>query len=706
MAEPTPASRRRLLLLIVGIAVVLIAALVPLVRWATDPLRDPSGPIQAPRPARTTEQFYFVMTDRFANGDPSNDTGGLVGDRLTTGYDPRHPGFYHGGDLAGVMAQLDYIQGLGTTAIWLTPAFVNKPVQGTGENASAGYHGYWITDFTQIDPHLGSNDEMKQLITAIHDRGMRIYFDIIVNHTADVISYAGGKYDYISKVQQPYRDASGQVVDDAALAASRAPFPELDANSFAPYQPVLLGPDATVKQPAWLNDPTMYHNRGDSTWAGESVTHGDFFGLDDLFTERPEVVAGFTEIYRTWLDWGVDGFRIDTVKHVNMEFWQQFAPALAAAGGDDYFAFGEVFSTDIEQTSRYTTTGQLPAVLDFGFQQAAVKVAQLSSPAELAAVWDNDDYLIDADSSPYQSPTFLGNHDMGRIGMMLTGSADQQLARARFAHSLLFLTRGQPVVYYGDEQGLTGTGGDQAARQDLFATQTPRYAADAVIGGEPGSRDRYDTDHPLYRHIAALAELRAGHPGLVDGAQLVRFVAPGAGLLVTSRIAEAQEYVVVANNSNQPASQQVRLDSRDTVLEPIFGGGQATAVDAAGNASVSAEPMSVRVYRVSAPLPDRQQAPTATFEPIDASRPELRVPIEVSLSEPAFSQVSFFVRPLGAGRWTPLGTDDAPHSRTGRYRVLPDLSGYPAGSEVQVRAVVTDASGNASRTETTVRIGG
>ena len=108
----------------------------------------------------TRERFYFVMADRFANGNKANDTGGLTGGREQTGYDPTDKGFYHGGDLTGLTNKLDYIKGLGTTAIWLTPAFKNRPVQGTGADASAGYHGYWITDFTQVDPHLGTNDDM------------------------------------------------------------------------------------------------------------------------------------------------------------------------------------------------------------------------------------------------------------------------------------------------------------------------------------------------------------------------------------------------------------------------------------------------------------------------------------------------------------------------------------------------------------------
>src|SRR5918996_4229469 len=143
----------------------------------------------------TGERFYFVMADRFANGDPTNDTGGIAGDRLVHGHDPTHTGFYHGGDLAGLLEQLDYIEGMGTTAIWLTPSFENKPVQGAPGTESAGYHGYWITDFTQIDPHLGTNDELKELVDAAHARGIKFFFDIITNHTADVITYEESAYD-------------------------------------------------------------------------------------------------------------------------------------------------------------------------------------------------------------------------------------------------------------------------------------------------------------------------------------------------------------------------------------------------------------------------------------------------------------------------------------------------------------------------------
>src|SRR3954453_12483887 len=154
------------------------------------------------RGAVTDENFYFVTADRFENGDTGNDLGGLPADPMVSGFDPTNKGFYNGGDLKGLLNRIDYVHGLGTTSIWLTPSFKNKAVQ--PEDGSAGYHGYWVTDFTQIDPHLGTNDDLRALINAAHSRGMKVYFDIITNHTADVIGYTtGARRPYVSKDVSP-----------------------------------------------------------------------------------------------------------------------------------------------------------------------------------------------------------------------------------------------------------------------------------------------------------------------------------------------------------------------------------------------------------------------------------------------------------------------------------------------------------------------
>ena len=391
--------------------------------------------------APSEEVVYFVLPDRFENGDTGNDTGDFIGDRLTTGFDPSHKGFYHGGDLAGLTQRLDYIEGLGITAIWFAPIFQNKPVQGPAGDESAGYHGYWVTDFTRPDGHFGTREEFKVFVDAAHARGMKVYMDIITNHTADVIRYAEGDetgYVYRSKGDFPYSRKGG--VDGPAINPGfmgdedrgEANFAKLTDPTYA-YTPVVPATEKDVKVPAWLNDPTNYHNRGDSTFAGESSTYGDFVGLDDLFTEQPDVVDGMTDIYRAWVDLGIDGFRIDTAKHVNTEFWQEFAPAIrehaASVGNDDFFAFGEVYDANPAYLSQFSTIGRLDATLDFGFQDVGLGFAKGGATTRLRDFYAADDFYTDADSNAYASPTFLGNHDMGRIGTFLQGG-DAVLERA------------------------------------------------------------------------------------------------------------------------------------------------------------------------------------------------------------------------------------------------------------------------------------
>lgn len=645
--------------------------------------------VPALRPPQAQEQFYFVLTDRFANGDRSNDRGGLPDDRLLSGFDPTDQAFHHGGDLAGLRARLDYIAGLGTTALWLTPSFVNRPVQGAGVDASSSYHGYWPVDLTRVDPHLGTDEELKDLIDDAHARGMKVYLDVITNHTADVIAYDGGATTYVSKAERPYLDAEGRPFDDAAAVASGA-FPAVDAATVAPYVPVFRTPaDATAKTPAWLNDPTMYHNRGDTTWAGESDTYGDFVGLDDLWTERPEVVEGLIEVYRGWIDLGVDGFRVDTVRHVGLPFWQRFVPAMLEHGGDDFFLFGEVYAADPAVLSHYSTAGRLPATLDFAFQERARAWASGGPAADLAALFATDDYYTDHDSNAASLPTFLGNHDMGRIGFFLGGvaSGDELLERTKLAHSLLFLTRGQPVVYYGDEQGLAGDGGDRDARQDLFATRVASYAAEPVIGGEAGARERYDPDHPLYRHIAGLAALRRDHPGLVTGN--VEPVGAGGGLLAFTRRAPgaAEQYLVVLNNAATPVDAGVQAGHDAAAWRPVSGGGPtASPGGVAGELAVALPAFGTQVFVRPAPVTAGGDLALADLGGVLVDG----APLRVAWPDADGGQVSFHVRVAGERDWRWLGTDDT----RAEFAVYPSLPDVAPGTRLEVRAIGRASDGS------------
>lgn len=664
-----------------------------------------AAPVRQPG---SSEQFYFVMTDRFENADTTNDTGGLAGDRLATGFDPTDKGFYNGGDLAGLRAQLDYIEGLGTTAIWLTPSFKNRPVQGAGTaDVSAGYHGYWITDFTQIDPHLGTNAELEALIADAHARGIKVYFDIITNHTADVIDYAEGQYSYIDQATTPYSLADGVTPFDPADYAGTGTFPTLDPAASFPYTPVVDPEDADVKVPAWLNDVTLYHNRGNSTYSGESTTYGDFSGLDDLMTEDQRVVDGFVDVYNTWIDLGIDGFRIDTVKHVNFEFWEDWTTRVLdyahANGKPDFFMFGEVYDADPAKLSPYVRRTDMNSVLDFTFQSAASTYARGFSPDTLTQLFAGDDMYTTPTTSASALPTFLGNHDMGRIGYFVAGDGNG-LERSELAHSLMYLTRGQPVVYYGDEQGFIGSGGDKSARQTLFASQVAEYTGQQLLTGETvGSVDRFDTGAPLYEHIAALAALREATPALESGAQIERPVS-GAGedsVYAFSRVLRDDkiEHLVAVNNAASDATVTVDTLTPGAQFTSILGGHAPVTADADG-----AVQLTVPAFSAVALVADGPVAAGAGDIAVDLPTPGAALtglsPVRADVPDDVWSETSFAYRVVGSDEWTPLGT-----AETTTPRVFHDVAGLAAGTLVEYRAVSVDAAGTAVAASTYGSVG-
>jgi alpha-amylase len=660
------------------------------------PLHSQRGPV-------TDENFYFVMADRFDNGDPANDRGGLGDDPLVSGFDPTKKGFYNGGDLRGLRNRIDYVKGLGTTSIWLTPSFKNKAVQ-LEDGPSAGYHGYWITDFTQIDPHLGTNAELRALIDAAHARGMKVYFDIITNHTADVIGYQqGARKSYVSKDSVPYRTAAGAPFDDRDFAGTGS-FPAMSASSSFPYTPVLDPAEQNLKVPAWLNDVSLYHNRGDTTFVGENSLYGDFFGLDDLFTENPRVVDGMIDIYQRWIaDFGVDGFRIDTMKHVNDEFWQVFGPRVLRFarehGKREFFMFGEVFDTTKSFTSQFTTKDKMQSVLDFPFQDAARNFASRGTPtSQLETFFNGDDWYTDADSNAYQLPTFLGNHDMGRFGGFVQadnpGAGDAEwLGRDRLAHELMYFSRGNPVVYYGDEQGFTGNGGDQLARQTLFASRVPEYLDDDLLGTEAThATANFNPSHPLYQSIKRLADVAKAHPALRDGTHQHRLASADAGIYAFSRISREQqrEYVVALNNSEQARTAAIPTYVSRGKFERIYGTGpDRVRSNDDRTLTLTVPPLSTVVYALDGRIPESRSAPRIELNaPAPAAESRGRMQVSASVQGSSLYEVTFYAR-AGNGRWEQIGTDD-----TAPYRVFHDVSGLPSGTNVQYRAVVLDNDRN------------
>jgi glycosidase len=597
-----------------------LAALLALDGGAAAQGPDPAARAAAAMRARApqAEIIYFLLPDRFANGDPRNDRGGIPGGKLDHGFDPSDKAFYQGGDLKGLTGKLDYIAGLGSTAIWLGPVYRNKAVQPHQGGHSAGYHGYWITDFLDVDPHFGAKADLKALIAAAHARGMKVYLDIITNHTADVIEYRGCAFQacaYRSQADFPWTRAGGPAgaainggftgVDDR----SPANFARLTNPTWA-YQPVVPEAERTVKNPAWLNDPIHYNNRGVSDFRGEASVMGDFpAGLDDLNTAHPRVVAGLIDIFGWWIDeYGVDGFRIDTARHVEPEFWQVFVPAMLerarARGIPNFHIFGEVFDPDPAALARHTRVDGFPAVLDFAFQAAVTDViAKGQGTTRLATLFAADHLYEGGAPAARQLPTFLGNHDMGRFAHFVRQArpyADdaEVLARVRLAHALMFFARGVPTVYSGDEQGFAGDGGDQDARETHFASRVPSYLDNRLLGtASTHARDNYDAGHPLYRAIAQFAAIRRADPALSDGAMKIRAHGENSPLFAFSRLLpDGSETLVAINAGVQAVSANVLVEADSARFRPSLGD-CAPAAQAPGSYRVSVPALSAVVCR-------------------------------------------------------------------------------------------------------------
>ena len=559
------------------------------------------------------EVIYFLLPDRFENGDTKNDTGGIKGDRLKTGYDPAHKGFFHGGDIKGLAQRLDYIKNLGATAIWLAPIFKNNPVQGKPGDESAGYHGYWVTNFTTVDPHFGTEADFKALVDAAHARGMKVYMDIIANHTADVIQYSdcpAGGCVYRSRADFPYqrRAADGRAINPGFAGDSvQTPenFAKLTDPNFA-FTVTVPKAEAKVKAPAWLNDPIYYHNRGETTYWNESATMGDFVGLDDLMTENPRVVSGMIDIYGSWIDrFGIDGFRVDTARHVNPEFWRAFVPAMLARakakGIPNFHIFGEIGGIGLEpgKLATHTRVDGFPAVLDFAFRQAVLDtVAGTAGTDKLWELFFQDPlYEGGADKARIQ-PTFISNHDNGRFAYFVRkalpqASDDEVLARVRLAHAMLLTLRGVPTIYAGDEQGFAGDGWDQDAREDMFPSRVASYNDNRLLGTKATTAEsNFDTTHPLYRLISELSVLRASTPALTRGAQVVRNYSTTPGLFAVARIdpETGREIVLVFNTSNAPLKANVEVSTASARFETLYGQCP-TAASAPGSIAITLPPL-------------------------------------------------------------------------------------------------------------------
>jgi alpha-amylase len=659
--------------------------------------------------AFASQRIYFVMPDRYANGDPSNDRGGLTGPRSVTGYDPADTSWYHGGDLKGLTGKctdkrtgLARLEDLGFTAIWVTPVVAQQHVQAD----SAAYHGYWGLDFTRVDPHLGTNADFAAFVDCAHGLGLKVYLDVVVNHTADVITPAGGS-TYRGTDEVPYRDCRGKPFSAQRYAGTQR-FPCLSAR-YQPRQPLVLPQNRGLKKPAWLNQVTRYHNRGDITFDSCSTAcfeQGDFFGLDDIFTEQPFVVNGLAKVFGDWIrQFKVDGFRVDTAKHVDRAFFKSWTPKILAtaraSGVKDFEIFGEVTLNDAAELAIFQRERRLPNVLDFPLQDALVRYAGGSAGSRgVAARLLDDDYFRRPDGVAPTPATFLGNHDLGRAALLIkqqTNASGLDLERRlQLGYALLYLLRGAPVVYYGDEVGMIGRGGDKAARQDMFPTQVGEWQAEERVGGPPiGTGSSFDVDTSKLVVTSALrhlARVRDEYPVLATGSTVVRHAKDN--LLVISRFdaKERREYLVAFNarreqgqwqatvTTGTPAAQWTQLSGPD--LKPV-------RTDASGRLTLLVPELSAVVLRADAELPRRGPARTTLRYRADRFTNLKVLTAAVTGRDPV--SVTFAVRRKSASAWKRLGVDDgAP------YRVFVDPRSYGKDEPVSFVAVVRASDGSVS----------
>ena len=479
------------------------------------------GVLAADLPAQTTNLFwqqqniYQIITDRFYDGDPSNDNAEGT-------YAPSNPTGVHGGDFAGIEQKLDYIKALGATAIWISPIVLNTEGQ---------FHGYSAWNFYEVAPHWGSITNLQNLVQAAHARGLLVIDDIVVNHAGDLVQSSGTTFNYPTGYTLSYANPS---------KTYPTPFNTNSAN------------------PSLTN---IFHNYGDIQNYNDTnqVVLGWLSGLNDFRTETPYVRTNMAAIYQYWIQQiGFDGFRVDTALEVDMGCWQYFCPAIhayAASNGDtNFFMFGETFSGSESQVASYTGAEgggpfKFDSVLDYPLYENAIQSVFASASGATSLIqnhYNSVDSLYDP-ASRMQLVTFLDNHDNPRF--LSTSEANGNTNRLELALVFLYTSRGIPSLYYGTEQGFDGTT-DPNDREDMFAGEFKDGPGGTVQQLSSPGPDNFNMTHPLFQWIAQLNNFRRLYPALTLGAYTNRAQnSGGPGLFAYSRLLNNQEVLVVLNTA-------------------------------------------------------------------------------------------------------------------------------------------------------------
>ncbi|HLZ55279.1 MAG TPA: alpha-amylase family glycosyl hydrolase [Verrucomicrobiae bacterium] len=476
------------------------------------------GILAADLPAQTTNLFwqqqniYQIITDRFFDGDPSNNN--ADGNYSATGTTS-----VHGGDFKGIEQKLDYIKALGATAIWISPVVLN----GHGQ-----FHGYAGRDFYQVDPHWGSLADLQHFTAAAHARGLLVIDDIICNHGDDLIYSTDSGYPAF------LTPPAGYTLKYRSSSLTYAPPFDIYNSTYTPSNNALTN---------------LFHNYGAIPDYNTPAHYqlGELSGLDDFRTESPYVRSNMVAIYNFWIQQaGFDGFRIDTFKHVDTGFWQYWCPLVHQFAGTNsaktnFFMFGEVYDSNEALCGSYTGTESggpflLDSVLDYPlyFMVGSVFGSGSGATSQIQNHYNSVDSLYDP-VSRMQLVTFLDNHDQPRF---LNSSTTNRLTVALV---FLYTSRGVPCLYYGTEQAFNGAT-DPYDREDMFAGQFKDTGLTGV--------DSFNMTHPLFQLVAKLNNFRRLYPAISLGSYTNRAQnSTGAGLFAYSRLLNTQEAFIVLNTA-------------------------------------------------------------------------------------------------------------------------------------------------------------
>jgi alpha-amylase len=510
-------------------------------------LLEPEGAPTAPFRWKNA-LVYFVMTDRFANGDPSNDHAfGRASDQA------HEVGTWHGGDLAGLLARLDHVEALGATAIWIT-----SPVEqvhgwvsgGTGDFKHYGYHGYWATDFTQLDPNLGTTADLHALVDGAHQRGIRVLLDVVMNHPG----YATGD-DLVACLSTVFTDHTG-----AAFEASYGGTVPPAGKTWASWNELVSY--GSTAWPSWWGVDWIRAGLGGGYQSGGNtdLTRSLNF-LPDFKTEATAVVSppplfglsckagstgvvaqpGFTvrdylvKWHGDWVrEYGVDGFRCDTVLNVETGSWKALkdegTAALAgwkaanpakALDGAPFWMTGEVYGHTVFKDTYYTAGG-FDSLINFGFRASVQSLLEArpslaAGASDLEALYSGMAGLLAPDAS-FDVLSYLSSHDTD----LMFATLGYDAARQRQAGTALLLAPGGVQVFYGDESG----------------RRRGPSTSDALQGTR-SDMNWGSLDAGLLAHWRKLGTFRKRHPAVGAGAH-ARLASPDGTYAFARRLADAQ----------------------------------------------------------------------------------------------------------------------------------------------------------------------